>query len=219
MEYRKVLEARQSVRKYKNADVPKEDILKMLDAARLAPSGKNMQNWHFVTIKNKELIAKIAKVIEDKNEEIVQKMGEIDEKKALRFQKFCQVFTLFFKDAPVLVVAYATNYYPSGYFELSMIEEDKFAARLLDEPNPGMQSIGAAIENLILEAVNLGYGSCWLTSANYAAKEITELLKTEIGFEKENYFMAAMISIGVPAEGTHKSPSRKELDQIYTYVE
>ena len=53
--------------------------------------------------------------------------------------------------------------------------------------NPGMQSIGAAMENMALEAVNLHYGSCWLTSANYAAAEIEALLKKRIGFEKEGY--------------------------------
>ena len=47
---------RKSIRDYKDAVIPKEDILKMLDAATHAPSPKHQQNWHFVVVQDKEII-------------------------------------------------------------------------------------------------------------------------------------------------------------------
>ena len=70
MEFKDVIKKRQSIRRYTDQDIPKEDILKILDAGRIAPSGKNCQNWHFIVVKNNDLKQKIAKAITDKNEEI-----------------------------------------------------------------------------------------------------------------------------------------------------
>lgn len=61
MKFEEVLEKRRSIRKYKDASVPKEKILKMLEAARIAPSASNRQPWHFIVIENKETIKKLAK--------------------------------------------------------------------------------------------------------------------------------------------------------------
>ena len=89
---------------------------------------------------------------------------------------------------------------------------------LFRSKNPGMQSLGAAIENFTLKAIDLGYGTCWLTSANYADKEIEKCLEEEIGFKKDGYFFVAMIATGVPADGA-KSPPKKPLEEVYTIVE
>lgn len=61
MKFEEVLEKRRSIRKYKDAPVPKEKILKMLEAARIAPSASNRQPWHFIVVENKETIKKLAK--------------------------------------------------------------------------------------------------------------------------------------------------------------
>ena len=63
MELQDTIFKRQSVRKFKNQDVSDEDILKMIKAAGAAPSGKNIQNWHFVVIKRRDLMEKIADVL------------------------------------------------------------------------------------------------------------------------------------------------------------
>jgi len=60
----KVLEAiqkRRSVRKYKQDPIPEEALLRVLEAARLAPSGKNFQPWKFIIVKDKELKEKLAR--------------------------------------------------------------------------------------------------------------------------------------------------------------
>jgi nitroreductase len=61
LKFEEVLEKRRSIRKYKDAPVPKEKILKMLEAARIAPSASNRQPWHFIVVEKKETIKKLAK--------------------------------------------------------------------------------------------------------------------------------------------------------------
>jgi nitroreductase len=61
LKFEEVLEKRRSIRKYKDAPVSKEKILKMLEAARIAPSASNRQPWHFIVVENKETIKKLAK--------------------------------------------------------------------------------------------------------------------------------------------------------------
>jgi nitroreductase len=59
----KVLEAiqkRRSVRKYKEESIPEETLLRVLEAARLAPSGKNFQPWKFIIVKDKEIKERLA---------------------------------------------------------------------------------------------------------------------------------------------------------------
>ena len=219
MELQEVIEKRQSIRKYKEGDVPNEHIYEIIRAASLAPSGKNIQNWHFVVIKSEDLKQKIGQAILDKNEAICLEMDKRDKERGDAFRKFVRNFTLFFLKAPVLTVVYSTDYRPSGYYELEFIDCGPEALHdLVKHRNPGMQSLGAALENFTLKAIDLGYGSCILTSANYAAAEIEETLKREISFEKDDYYMACMIALGIPEDG-QQSPKKKPLEQIITFVE
>jgi len=55
-----LIKDRRSIREYIQRDIPYEDILEIIDAARWAPSSGNLQNWYFIIIKNKESIEKIA---------------------------------------------------------------------------------------------------------------------------------------------------------------
>ncbi|MGD8537616.1 MAG: nitroreductase family protein [Candidatus Aminicenantes bacterium] len=52
---------RRSVRVYKSDPIPTESLLRVLEAARLAPSGKNLQPWKFIVVRDKELKKKLAK--------------------------------------------------------------------------------------------------------------------------------------------------------------
>jgi nitroreductase len=217
MELKDIIYKRQSVREYTDAEIPKEDILKILDAGRVAPSGKNCQNWHFVVIRERDLRNKIGQAILDKNEEIAVEMDRKDPEKGLRFRKFVRRFTLFGMEAPVLIAVYATEYKPDGWAELTFAEYPQDVIDELNIRNPGMQSIGAAVENMTLTAIDLGYGSCWMSGHSYAAGDIEAVIKQETGFEKENYFLACLLPIGVPA-GERKSPAKNELEEICTFV-
>ncbi len=51
-----VVENRRSIRKYKNIEIPDDDISRMIDAARMAPSTNNSQPWQFIVVKEPETI-------------------------------------------------------------------------------------------------------------------------------------------------------------------
>jgi nitroreductase len=57
----KEIKLRSSIRKY--IDKPDDEkILRLLESARLAPSGSNTQPWHFIIIRDEEIKQRIAKV-------------------------------------------------------------------------------------------------------------------------------------------------------------
>ena len=51
---------RRSIRKYEEKDVTDEQVSEVLEAARLAPSWKNLQTWRFIVVRDKETRAQIA---------------------------------------------------------------------------------------------------------------------------------------------------------------
>jgi len=55
-----VIRQRRSVRVYNNDPIPEESLLRVLEAARLAPSGKNLQPWKFVVVQDGSLKKKLA---------------------------------------------------------------------------------------------------------------------------------------------------------------
>lgn len=58
---------RRSIRKYKDTPVEMETIQQILDAARLAPSWKNMQCWRFLVLTDPEQRAKTVDAFPDDN--------------------------------------------------------------------------------------------------------------------------------------------------------
>lgn len=60
MDFEKLVQARQSDRRYKPQPVEKEKILRCLEAARLSPSACNSQPWRFVVVDSRELLGKMA---------------------------------------------------------------------------------------------------------------------------------------------------------------
>jgi nitroreductase len=48
------------IREYSQKEIPKDIKLKILEAARSTGSGKNLQHWRFIVIKDKENLKKLA---------------------------------------------------------------------------------------------------------------------------------------------------------------
>jgi nitroreductase len=61
LEFEEVLKKRRSIRIFKDTPVPREKILEVLEAARIAPSAGHRQPWHFIVVEDKEVIKKLAK--------------------------------------------------------------------------------------------------------------------------------------------------------------
>ncbi len=60
MDFYEVIKTRRSVRSYKPDPVSEEVLMRVLDAARIAPSGSNRQPWKFIIVRDEALKRKIA---------------------------------------------------------------------------------------------------------------------------------------------------------------
>lgn len=60
MEFSELIQKRQSDRKYTGEPVSREDIVKCLEAARLAPSACNSQPWKFIVVQEKDKLKEIS---------------------------------------------------------------------------------------------------------------------------------------------------------------
>ena len=54
-----VILERRSIRNFKQEEVPKEVLLKLVEAARWAPSGSNIQPWYFIIVNDKDILEQI----------------------------------------------------------------------------------------------------------------------------------------------------------------
>ena len=54
-----LIKTRRSVRKYKDQPISDDDLKKILEAGRWAPSGANLQPWRFIVVQDKALIKQI----------------------------------------------------------------------------------------------------------------------------------------------------------------
>lgn len=54
-----VIKTRRSIRNFLNKPLADEDVIEILDAARLAPSGGNLQRWEFIYVKNSQVLRMI----------------------------------------------------------------------------------------------------------------------------------------------------------------
>ncbi len=142
---------RRSVRSYQDRAVEEEKLDRVLEAARLAPSANNRQNWKFVVVKDAEKRARLAE--------------------AARGQKFVA-------EAPVVIAACATMTdhimtcgHPSHLIDLAIaIDHMTLAAR---ELGLGSCWIGAfhqdAVKEIldipqqveVIELLPLGYPTDW----------------------------------------------------------
>ncbi|MDH4161796.1 MAG: nitroreductase family protein [Nitrospirota bacterium] len=196
---------RTSIRRFKDQPVPEEDIRRILDAGRLAPSANNTQPWSFLVLRDKALLANMAEAVRQQVDRMLP-FAE-NEKQAQRLAAYKSNYYTFFEKAPVVIAAFMEAYDASANQLLARMgysAED--IARL--RPNPGLQSVAAAIEHMLLAAHALGYGSCWMTGPLVAQEAFEKIL----GYGREK-FIAALLPLGVPDEKASSKP-RKSLTEI-----
>ena len=177
MNFLDLIQKRRSVRRYSDRPVVKEDILKCLEAARLAPSACNSQPWHFIVIDEPELKARVAERI------------------------FSGLYSMnrFAKEAPVLVAVVS--------------EKMKFLASLGGQfrgTRYCLVNIGIACEHLVLQAQELGIGSCWIGWFD------EKVLKEEMKIPR-NKKIDIVISLGYPAEDKVVPKTRELLEEISSF--
>jgi nitroreductase len=81
-------------------------------------------------------------------------------------------FSTFFKDAPVLLILVVRPYETVLESAVEMSHEEINILRNF----PDIQSAGASIQNILLAAVDMGYGACWMSGAMFARNEIEAML-------------------------------------------
>ena len=204
--------ARKSVRKFKDDVVPKEDILKLLELATQAPSPKHQQNWNFVVLTNREIINEMADIVTKSHE----RLGEIakTEKDRKIHMSVIKYYTCF-RNAPAVIIVYGSEY---KMIEYKILKENNAPQEVLDilvSPQSAAQGIGAAVENFLLAATEMGYGTCYMTGPTHAKVEIEKL----IGFNKPGFELMSMIALGVPEENTPPKPARKPLEDVVTFID
>ena len=64
MDLIELMKARRSIREFADKSISKEALENIVDAARFAPTARNVQPWEFVVVVNKETLKKIAAITE-----------------------------------------------------------------------------------------------------------------------------------------------------------
>jgi nitroreductase len=199
------IQGRKSIRKFKRTPVPEEDIKKILDAGRLAPSANNTQPWSFVVIRDKALLAKMADAVR----EMIDRMLPFaeDDKQAQRLAAYKGTYYSFFENAPAVIAVFMKGYDAGTDRLLARMGYSAADIKRL-RPLPGLQSVSASIENMLLAVHALGYGSCWMTGPLVAQEAFEKLLD----YGKDTC-IAALLPIGVPDEDP-PARNRKPLEEI-----
>ncbi len=179
--------ARRSIRKFKNIPIPDEILQTILTAAIQAPSGKNRQPWRFVVVKG------------DKRSEMVRVMRQgIAKIKAQGEDPGSSEGSVrVMEEAPLTVFIFN----PEG-LQPWLVHS---VGQMFDDV-VNIQSIGAAIQNMLLAAQELGLGSLWICDVFYAYEELCEWLG-------EKGEMIAAISLGYADECPSARP-RKSIGEV-----
>lgn len=199
-----LIKERRSVRQFLKEPIPREDLEEILEAAQWAPSGGNKQGWKFIVIKNPDLLDEMSKMVGDKIDKLAEEAGLGNKLKGNK------VMATFFNQAPVTIAVFMERYISKIEEALEGLGYQPLEIQRL-RGQSDLQSIGAAIQNILLMAHSKGYGSCWLCSPNIASPEIEKLLGVA-----ENWQLKALVPIGKPARD-YKAPVRKDLTEIVEY--
>ncbi|MBN2190268.1 MAG: nitroreductase family protein [Candidatus Aureabacteria bacterium] len=203
-----VIKNRRSIRNFSGDDVPETDIRKIIECAVMAPSGSNQQPWKFVVVRDRAMKNSIAGCV---NGKISAVKRNIKSAKAEEHLKGYMQYLTFFQEAPV-VICVLTQPYRSVFENILhkyMPEEEKEEQALVDA---SIQSVSAAVQNLLLAAHAMGYGTCWMTGPIIAQREIEQLL----GVEKP-WHLTSVIPLGKPRGASPGHFSRKTVDEVLIF--
>lgn len=207
MELFETIAARGSKRKFTNEPVPRDIVKKCVEAAGRAPSPHNEQPWKFVAVFNSAKLNEMGKVVGVKLDRLFS-AAPIDPEIARKVKWY----STFFADAPVVV---AVLMRPYESVMTPVLDKLGLSAQELNEMRgmPDYTSVGAAVENFLLAATALGYGTCWLSGPVIARPE----LELALGVVKP-WRLEALIAMGRPDGAITQAP-KKPLSEIFEEVE
>lgn len=203
MDTLEAIKTRKSSREFDNIPIPKEEIENILSYGLLAPSPKNDQPWRFfvLTSEKKNNLAKILyeslSVLKQENEKKVIKRPDID-------SAFETVNII--KKASALVLVLMDNTIYSSHDDSVNWDLNTSDIECLH-----IQSIGAAIQNILLAATDFGIGCVWLGDVFYAYNKIMEYIESPL-------CMMAAIALGHSNDDSIKR-NRYKLSEVCTWIE
>jgi nitroreductase/ketosteroid isomerase-like protein len=185
-----IIQKRRTVRAFKSEPVPEEHILKILDAARMAPTAGNQQPWKFLVIRDREKLDKLQvealgwylKVYKEK-----MNPSEADVKATQDALKGILENVL---SAPVYVAVLA--------------DSEAKHAKYIDHDGP------LAAGYLMIAARALGYGSGYFTTF-FPEDQMRTFFRIP-----EKYKLVCFTPIGIPADWP-EAPEKKPLDEMVIF--
>jgi nitroreductase len=197
---------RKSIRRFKQTPVPDDDIKKIIEAGRWAPSANNTQPWSFLAIKDRAVLRQMAEAVRT----MIDRMMPFaeSEKQAQRLAAYKGNYYTFFEHAPAVIAVFLKGYDAGTDLLLARMGYSAADIKKL-RPLPGLQSVAAAVQNMLLAIHALGYGSCWMTGPLVAQEAFEPLL----GYGKGKSIVA-LLPVGVPDEKAG-ARSREPLEDIF----
>jgi nitroreductase len=191
MEINQAIKQRFSCRSFSTKEIPLSCINEILNAARLAPSPKNRQPWRF-TVLQQERKQELEKII---SRPLNSDMYTNPSSKKLKEWNSWQNTYKVIQEANTIILVF--NIYPSN---LVLGAPDT----LFDITN--IQSIGAAIQNMLLKATDLGVGSLWICDIFSHYRDICNR------YCPDGQLIAA-VALGYPQETTSNC-TRRPLNEL-----
>ena len=183
------LRSRRSIRNYRKKPVPKKDMAQLLDMARYAPSGHNLQPVKWLVVGGPDNVQALTAHVIDWMRFMIQEHPEMAgpmhlDRAVAGWDRGMDVVC---RNAPALVLAYAGK---------------------KDRTAPAACTLAMAY--LQLAAPSLGLGSCWAGYFGMAAAQWPEL-QTALDLPEGTVVHAAMM-VGYPKFAYKRMPARKPAD-------
>jgi nitroreductase len=182
-----VIQNRRSVREFKSDSIPEKDIIRIIDAARMAPTSGNQQPWKFLVIRDKNKINQMKEACIKRALDRFDKNTNNKETKEQFTEKITKRLSAGYFSAPVFIVVLTDN--NSKYPDYNH----------WDGPLAGGY--------LMLAARALGYGTVFITDA------IPESVTNEVLQIPGNYTRVCITPLGVPVEWP-ATPEKKKLEEL-----
>jgi len=186
---------RRSVKEYSLREVSNKVLFEILEAARWAPSAHNAQPWRFIVVRGPNVKRELAKAMASRWDKDMRKdCVPIEDRESL-IKTTVERFT----KAPILIIAC-----------LTMEDMDKYPdkRRQKIEYIMAVQSVAAAIENMLLAAHAEGLSTCWFCAPLFCQDVVQEVLKLPRHAEPQ-----ALVTLGYSREQP-EPPPRKLLQEI-----
>ncbi len=179
---------RKTTWQYEEKPVEEEKLMQILEAARWAPSGANLQPWDYVVITDENIRPKMVEII--KKAHRLWMTDVVPEPRPEHLIKAIEDLIVRYTKKPVIFIVCCHTQRDS--IDPARKADPKYT-KYMDH-----QSIGASIQNLMLAATSLGLATHWIGCAVLTQDELRGLLNIPQTTE-----IVAILTLGYPSENSN----------------